>query len=103
MTEIKSINELLGMELDIPDYQRPYKWTIQNIEDLLSDNAIMKRADLKRFICEKYSKACFQIRNEWMVNHSARVIAVYNGETGGTRNTIVYANKHGVDVINVCE
>lgn len=37
MTEIKSINELLGMELDIPDYQRPYKWTIQNIEDLLSD------------------------------------------------------------------
>ena len=37
MAEIKSINELLGMELDIPDYQRPYKWTIQNIEDLLSD------------------------------------------------------------------
>ena len=63
----------------------------------------MKSADLKRFISEKYSKACFQIRNEWMVNHSARVIAVYNGEAGGTRNTIVYANKHGVDVINVCE
>ena len=63
----------------------------------------MKKADLKRFICEKYSKACFQIRNEWMVNHSARVIAVYNGEAGGTRNNIVYANKHGVDVINVCE
>lgn len=37
MTEIKSINELLKMNLDIPDYQRPYKWTIQNIEDLLSD------------------------------------------------------------------
>ena len=42
MAEIKSINELLKMELDIPDYQRPYKWSIQNIEDLLSDitNAI---------------------------------------------------------------
>ena len=25
------------MELDIPDYQRPYKWTIQNITDLLGD------------------------------------------------------------------
>ena len=37
VTEIKSINELLKMYLDIPDYQRPYKWTIQNIEDLLSD------------------------------------------------------------------
>lgn len=42
MAEIKSINELLKMDLDIPDYQRPYKWSIQNIEDLLSDitNAI---------------------------------------------------------------
>ncbi len=42
MAEIKSINDLLKMNLDIPDYQRPYKWSIQNIEDLLSDitNAI---------------------------------------------------------------
>ena len=30
------------MKLDIPDYQRSYKWVIQNIEDLISDitNAI---------------------------------------------------------------
>ena len=63
----------------------------------------MKKADLKRFICVKYSKACFQIRNEWMVNHSSCVIAVYNGETGGTRNTIAYANKNKVEVLNVLE
>lgn len=37
MAEIKNINELLQMEMDIPDYQRPYKWTIQNIEELLGD------------------------------------------------------------------
>ena len=48
MAEIKSINELLKMDLDIPDYQRPYKWSIQNIEDLLTDitNAI---ADSERY------------------------------------------------------
>ena len=42
MAEIKSVNELLNMKLDIPNYQRPYKWDIQNIDDLLSDitNAI---------------------------------------------------------------
>lgn len=28
-----------------------------------------------------------------MVERSARVIAVYNGELGGTKNTIDYANK----------
>lgn len=40
MAEIKSINELLKMELDIPDYQRPHKWSIQNIEELLGDISI---------------------------------------------------------------
>ncbi|MGN0708247.1 MAG: DUF262 domain-containing protein [Faecalibacterium sp.] len=39
MAEIKSINKLLQMEIDIPDYQRPYKWTIHNIEELLGDIA----------------------------------------------------------------
>ena len=40
--EIKSVNELLSMNLNIPDYQRPYKWDIQNIDDLFLDitNAI---------------------------------------------------------------
>ncbi len=48
MAEIKSINNLLNMNLDIPDYQRPYKWTIQNITDLLGDitNSI---ADAERY------------------------------------------------------
>ncbi len=51
----------------------------------------MQTADHSLFVCHGYSKSCFQIRNEWMVNHSARVIAVYNGERGGTKNTIDYA------------
>ncbi len=59
---------------------------------------ILQRADLVRFICPGYSRACFQIRNEWMVDHAARVIAVYNGEPGGTKNTIDYAAKGCVPV-----
>lgn len=62
-------------------------------------NDIMNAADLVRFICPEYSHACFQIRNEWMVDHCARVIAVYNGEKGGTRNTIEYAKKHSIELI----
>lgn len=60
---------------------------------------VMKRADLVRFICPVYSRDCFQRRNEWMVGHSARVIAVYNGQPSGTRNTIEYARRCGVPVI----
>ena len=32
-----SVNELLNMELKIPVYQRPYKWTRKNVADLLND------------------------------------------------------------------
>ena len=37
MAEIKSVNDLLSMPLRVPEYQRPYKWGIRNIDDLLND------------------------------------------------------------------
>lgn len=61
-------------------------------------NAVLGSADLVRFICPGYSRACFQIRNEWMVDHSALVIAVFNGQPGGTKNTIDYARQKGIRV-----
>ena len=60
---------------------------------------LMKNADLIVPICNHYHKGVFQQRNEWMVDHSNRVIAFYNGAPGGTRNTIEYAEKKGVEVI----
>ena len=64
-------------------------------------HAVMAEADLIRFISPYYHRDCFQIRNEFMCNHSSRVIAVFNGEKGGTKNTIDYANRHGIPVRNV--
>lgn len=63
-------------------------------------NSVMRQADIVKFVCPEYSRACFQIRNVWMVERSARVIAVYNGELRGTKNTIDYANKKRVEVIS---
>lgn len=62
-------------------------------------NEILNRADIVKFVCKGYSRACFQIRNEWMVDRSARVIAVYNGEPGGTKNTVDYALQQKLEVI----
>ncbi|MBE6738294.1 MAG: DUF1273 domain-containing protein [Ruminococcaceae bacterium] len=59
---------------------------------------IISSCYLARYISPNYSNRCFQIRNEWMVNHSSKVIAFYNGEKGGTRNTILYAQKENVYV-----
>lgn len=62
---------------------------------------VLERADLVRYICPGYSKSCFQLRNQWMVDHSSRVIAVYNGAGGGTRSTVEYAGACGVPVIKI--
>lgn len=63
--------------------------------------AVIAKADLVRYIRPQYSKGCFQIRNEWLVNHSARVIAVFNGQSSGTKNTIDYALRQGIPVVQI--
>ena len=35
--ELKSVRELLGMKFFIPSYQRGYRWTEQQVKDLLND------------------------------------------------------------------
>lgn len=59
---------------------------------------VQEEADLVRVICKGYHSGVYQIRNEWLVNHSARVIAVFNGQPSGTKNTIDYAERQGVPV-----
>ena len=74
------------------------KWTI---DEQLKYQQILSQADFVKFVCEHYSCSCFQIRNVYMVDRSSRVIAAYNGEPGGTRNTILYAEKKNTEVINI--
>lgn len=58
-------------------------------------------ADEVNYICDHYHRGCFQIRNEWMVDRSARLIAAYTGEKGGTKNTVDHAARKGVQTVFV--
>ena len=62
---------------------------------------MLAEADLVKVIGNGYHPSIFQIRNEWMVDRSSRVIAVYNGQPGGTRNTICYADRHSIPVRSI--
>ncbi len=59
---------------------------------------VQEEADLVRIICNRYHSGVYQIRNQWLVNHSSRVIAVFNDQPSGTKNTIDYAHQQGVPV-----
>lgn len=64
---------------------------------------VLTASDLARCVCPAFSYASYQIRNKWMVDHSGLVIAVYNGESGGTKNTLDYAKKIGVPCVVIGE
>jgi len=50
--ELKSVNELLGMEFFIPSYQRGYRWTEQQVKDLLND--VLEFSQKKKHASEYY-------------------------------------------------
>lgn len=62
---------------------------------------ILKQADIIRCITEKYTRTCMLERNNYMLKNSSRVIALFNGLSGGTKSTILKAQKMGlmVDII----
>ena len=47
----------------------------------------------------QYKDGIFRMRNEYMVDHSGRLTAWYNGTPGGTRDTIEYAVNKGIEVV----
>lgn len=58
---------------------------------------IIKSADHVVYVSKSYCPDCFHKRNWWMVDHAARIIAVWNGNPSGTQNTVVYAQRRGID------
>lgn len=55
-------------------------------------------ADLVQTFASRPSDGVYQTRNTWMVDHSNKVIAVWNWKPSGTGNTVRYAKKQGVEV-----
>ena len=64
---------------------------------------IIENADETIIICAHYFKGCFHLRNKWMVDHCSRLIAVWNGSPGGTKNTIEYAQQRQIETVNLLE
>ena len=79
-----------------PDFEK--RWRCEWQERY---RAVLEQADLVRTICPHFFMGSYQIRNEWMVDHTSRMIAAYNGEPGGTRNAIQYAIKRDVGIVYV--
>ena len=54
---------------------------------------VLDDADEIHYISNRPGRAAFFERNEWMVDRASKLIAVYTGKPGGTKQTIEYAKK----------
>ena len=55
--------------------------------------------DYETVVQDHYDAGCMQRRNRYMVDHAAMLIAVHDGQPGGTRRTIEYAMRRRLDVV----
>lgn len=60
---------------------------------------ILSKLDSVRCIYYDYiGPKCMLERNQYMINNSSLVIALFNGKNGGTKNTLDYAKKSGIKI-----
>ena len=69
--------------------------------DQVRRRRILAACDLETLVQDHYSPGCMSRRNRYMVDHSAMVIAVYDGAGGGTRRTLEYALRQGVPFVDI--
>jgi len=62
---------------------------------------ILKASDSVVVLNDNYIRGAYHERNKYLVDHSTRLIALYNGKNGGTQHTVEYAAEKGVEIINI--
>lgn len=62
-------------------------------------NAILSSCDTITFVQHQYTPGCMLRRNRYMVDNSSVLLACFNGSSGGTMNTLLYARRQGVKTI----
>ncbi len=62
-------------------------------------NAILSSCDTVTFVQHQYTPGCMLRRNRYMVDNSSVLLACFNGSSGGTMNTLLYARRQGVKTI----
>ena len=95
---LKEIYSDITLEAAIPCPSQADSWSTA---DRRRYRSILDRCDYETMVQDHYSQGCMQRRNRYMVDHSSLVIAVYDGQSGGTRRTLEYAIMRGVPFLDI--
>ncbi len=97
--EAKKKYPSVTLSLILPCRDQTKMWT--KLVDLNEYRNLKDAADEIVYIQDFYDASCMMKRNIYMVDNSSLCIAYFSGRAGGTLNTVNYANKKGVAVVNL--
>ncbi len=81
----------------------PYRDFIDSFNNDWTNRAydLIEKTSRLKTLYPNYERGCFQKRNKYMVDNSRTLVCFYDGKTGGTKNTINYAKKKNLRIINI--
>lgn len=82
----------ISLECVLPCRDQASHWPYESRRRYRS---ILQRCNQVTLLQSQYSQDCFQRRNQYMIDRSGLVIAVWNGTPSGTGNTVRYAKANG--------
>lgn len=83
------------LEAVIPCEEQAAHWSERDRDRYFS---LVSACDGETLVQRHYDRGCMFRRNRYLVDHAARLIAVYDGMLGGTMYTISYAMKQGLEL-----
>ena len=62
---------------------------------------LIEECDYFTLVQKEYTPDCLMRRNRYLVDNSSVLIAAFNGNTGGTMNTMLYAMRQGLEIVEL--
>lgn len=95
----KGVMPYLNLECAIPCVGHSSKWFGESVRQY---KEILSQADNVTLVSDRqYTPDCMQKRNEYMVDSSDVLIAIWDGTSGGTANCVRYAKSKGMHIVQI--
>lgn len=96
--KFKASHADITLEAAIPCEEQCARWPERDRNRYYT---LVSECDYETLISTKYTPDCMLKRNNYMVEHSSVLVAVYDGKFGGTMQTVKTAQKLALEIIQI--
>ena len=96
--KLKSSYPSIKLILVLPCLTQTRGWRPEDIDEY---ERIKAQADKVVYTAQQYTPGCMHKRNRHLVDNSSVCVCYLNRESGGTAYTVDYAEKKGLEIINL--